>query len=44
MERIEEVADLLNSMCGAQTAAPESKKKKRWEMQKRGYCTIKTII
>ena len=34
----------LNSMCCAQTAAPEGKKTKRWEMQKRGDCTIKNII
>ena len=31
-------------MCCAQTAAPEGKKKKRMEMQKRGDCCIKSII
>ena len=31
-------------MCCAQTAAPEGKKNKRREMQKRGDCIIKSII
>ena len=32
-----------DSMCCAQTAAPEGKKKKRMEMQQRGDCCIKSI-
>ena len=35
---------VLYSMCCAQTAAPEGKKNKRREMQKRGDCIIKSII
>ena len=31
-------------MCCAQTAAPEEKKRKRWEIQKRSECTITSII
>ena len=34
----------MDSKCCAQTAAPEGKKTKRWEMQKRGDCIIKNII
>ena len=33
-----------HSMCCAQTAAPDGKKNKRREMQKRGHCIIKSII
>ena len=31
-------------MCCAQTAAPEEKKRKHWEIQKRSECTITSII
>ena len=31
-------------MCCAQTAAPEEKKRKRWEIQKHSECTVTSII
>ena len=43
-EPIGTAANPLDSMCCAQTAAPEGKKAERWSMQIRGDCTNKNIM